>query len=139
MSFTAQALNIFEIVEQDAFGVGGRTTTYRTATLKATGCDRRHTQVQKISASLSAVSIVITPLGADSSVASNALLFLLTDHPVDVRVGSSGNTPISAVYQLLLAATISSLFITTGSHVTTLLTEMAGGSGATITQSVPMP
>jgi len=139
MPFTTITSTTFETQDADAFGAGGRTTAFRTATIKQTGADREHHQVHKLSADLSAVSIALAPLGTDAATASNMLLWLLADQPVDVRIGSATHSVLSNVRQLLLQATISGLFLTTGSKVTTVRTMGTGGSGASITASKPIP
>ena len=136
MAFTVMLTNHFEIVEGATAGVGGRTTTYRTNAVRAEGCDRRSTQIHRISNDVSATSIPLFPLGATSQLASNLLLILQCDYPIDVQLGSAG--ALSAVRNLTMACTFSALLVTTNSNQTTVLTELIGGSGAVITATLPM-
>lgn len=136
MAFTVMLTNQFEIIEGATAGTGGRTTTFRTNTIRADGCDRRNMQVHKISNDVSGTSIPLFPLGATSQLASNLLFLLQCDHPVDVQLGSAG--VLSAVRNLLMACTFSALLITTNSNQTTVLTELIGGSGAVITATLPL-
>ena len=138
MSFELQTTTIIETTEANTFGTGGKITGYRVATMRVTGADRHHVQTHKISADLSAVSIAIAPLATDASTASGAVLIFLSDKKVDLRVGAASHTALSSVQQLIMGATISALFVTTGSQVTTIRTEIAGGSTATITASKPI-
>ncbi len=74
MSFTAIHTQLWEVIEQATAGTGGRTTTYRTGAIRAEGCDRRQTQTHIVSNDMSAVSILMSPLGLNSMLASNLLL-----------------------------------------------------------------
>ena len=137
MSFTMQLITSLERLEPDTYGTGARTASYRTAVVRATGCDRVAMPALTLSAGLSAVSLALAPMGADSAVASNAVLLFLADHPVDLRLNAEANAPVSAVRFLALAATVSSLFVTTGSHATMILCELAGGSNAALHVTLP--
>jgi hypothetical protein len=139
MPFTAHTFTRFEILHNDSFGTAGITRVYRTATLKATGCDRHHAQAHTVSNDVSAFSVAIFPLGTvcGADVACNTLLLLWANRPVDLRFGANTGAALSGVRHLGMGATISALYITTGSQATTVLTELVGGSNTTITQSDP--
>lgn len=137
MSFTANLHCTTEVLEKDGFGTGGITKNYFTNTVKMTGADRYHEQVHILSASLSAHSIAIAPFGG--SVVSETLVILQTDKKIDVRIGSSTDTFLSAVQFLAIVTTVSGLFITTGSQTTTVRTVLIGGSNVGVTIHPPMP
>ena len=136
MSFTAIHTQLWEVIEQATAGVGGRTTTYRTGSIRADACDRRQTQTHIVSNDMSAVSILMSPLGLNSSLASNLLFLLATNYPIDVQFGTSG-TVLSNVRSIAGSFTFSALFVTTGSNAATVLTELVGGSNAAITTTLP--
>ena len=136
MAFTAIHTQLWEVIEQATAGTGGRTTTYRSGAIRAEGCDRRHTQTYVVSNDVSLVSIALSPLGLDSSLASNLLFLLATNQPVDIRFGASG-TVLSNVRSIAGSFTFSALFVTTGSNAATVLTELVGGSNAAITTTLP--
>ena len=136
MSFTAIHTQLWEVIEQATAGTGGRTTTYRTGAIRAEGCDRRQTQTHIVSNDMSAVSILMSPLGLNSSLASNLLFLLATNYPIDIQFGASG-TVLSNVRSIAGSFTFSALFVTTGSNAATILTELVGGSGAVVTTTLP--
>ena len=136
MAFTAIQTQLWEVIEQSTAGTGGRTTTYRVGTIKAEACDRRQTQTHIVSNDVSAVSILMSPLGLNSSLASNLLFLLATNYPIQVQFGTSGAV-LSNVRSLAGSFTFSALFITTGSNAATVLTEIVGGSAAVVTMTLP--
>lgn len=135
MAFTVLLTNHFEIVEGATAGTGGRTTTYRTNAVRVEGCDRRATQVHRLSNDVAGASIPLFPLGGTSQLASNLLLLLQADHAIDIQLGSAG--VLSGVRNVTMAATFSALLITTNSNATTVLTELIGGSAAVVTATLP--
>lgn len=135
MSMTAQVTTVFEVAESPAPGTGGRTVVFWPGHLKLTGADRRHSQSVTLSAGLSAHELTIPPLGHS---ATTSVLLLFSDQPLDVRIGASGASLISSVYQLMLAAHCSALFVTTpAAAAATIALEAVGGSATTITVSTP--
>ena len=136
MAFTAILTSQFEVVEQAVAGVGGRTTTYRVNALRADNCDRRNTQIHRFSNDETLTSVVLSPLGATSQLASNLLLVLQSDQPIDLQLGASASM-ISGLRNLTAACTFSALLISTGSAGATVLTELVGGSAATIVATNP--
>ena len=136
MPFTMQLTTLYSIAESTTFGVGGRTLTYLPLTIRLTAADRHQAQRHILGADLSAQQLTLTPLGVSAPV---ALMVFATDQPVDVRLGLASAPIISAVRQMILGANISSIWVTTGSIVTKILLEMAGGSGATLDASIPFP
>jgi len=137
MSFTANLHCTTETLEKDGFGTGGVSRSYFTNTVKMTGADRYQEQVHVMSADISALSIAIQPFGG--SVVSDTMLIIQADKKIDVRLGVSTNTVLSAVQFLAIVATISGLFVTTGSQATTLRTTLIGGSNVGVTVHPPMP
>lgn len=137
MAFTAIFTGQFEIIENATAGTGGRTTTYRIASVRAEGCDRRNTQVHLVSNDVSLAEILLSPLGATSQLASNLLLILQSNNPVDIKLGTSA-AMISGLRSLMAACTCSALFVTTGSNAAMVLTELVGGSAAVITATTPI-
>lgn len=135
MAFTALLTTICEVREGATAGVGGQTSLYRTLRTRAEACDRQNVQEQIVSASVSALSIALSPLGIDAVVASNLLFLLYATQPIDVQFGASGAT-LSAVRTLTGALTCSALFVTTGTNATRIVTGVFGGSGATITATL---
>lgn len=137
MAFTANLHCSTEMLELDGFGTAGVTLGYRVNTVQLTGANRYHEQVHYLSANISAHSIPIAPLGG--SVVSDTLIILQTNAKVDVRLGSSSDTILSAVQFLAAVATISGVFITTGSQVTTVRTILMGGSVTGVAVHPPIP
>jgi len=135
MPFTATFTSIYELAEGTVFGTQGRTVTYLPIMQRLTGADKHHAQRAILSAALTAFSLQLSPLGSTPG----GLFFLATDQPVDVRLGVSTATPISAVRQLIAGASISAIFLDTGSAVTKLLLEMVGGSNAVLAATIPFP
>ena len=136
MAFTAIHTQLWEVIEGATAGTGGRTTAFRTGAIRAEACDRRQTQMHVISNDVSLLSLALSPLGLDSMTASNLLFLFATNHPVDLRFGTSG-TVLSNVRALAGSFTFSALFVTTGSQAATVLTELVGGSNAAITATLP--
>lgn len=135
--FTARITLVFEVLQADQFTVNGRTVTYIPATMKVTGADRRQGQVWTLSAGLSAQALPLAPLGVS---APGKLLFFLADQPVDLRWNTVSDVAfVSAVRMLALGAQVSTFLVTTGSHATTILLEVVGGSNATVTANLPIP
>ena len=132
MAFTALLTTLFETRDGATAGVGGQTTAYRAFRLRAESCDRQNVQEHIVSNDVSALSLALSPLGLDSSLASNGLFFLYTTQPIDVQFGTSG-TVLSNVRSLAGGWTFSALFVTTGSNATRVLTGLFGGSNATTT------
>ena len=63
-----------------------------------------------------------------------------TDYPVDIRTNAATDAHfLSGVQLLVLAGYISNLFVTTGSHATTFMLKAAGGSGASLQCTFPLP
>jgi hypothetical protein len=136
MPYTARLTLAFETLVADQFAVLGRRLTYLPATMKCLNADRRQSDIIPISGGLSAVSVLLQPLGGS---APGQLLFFLSDQAVDVRFTSAGApVAIPAVRLMVLGATVSALFITTGLTDTTILLEAAGGSAVTVTTSLPL-
>jgi len=135
VAFTALLTTLCEVRDGATAGVGGQTMLYRTIRTRAEACDRQNVQEQILSASLSLVSLALSPLGVNSSVASNQVFFFHATYPVDVQFGTSG-AYLSAVRALTGGATCSALFVTTGSNTTRILTGFFGGSGTVITTTV---
>jgi len=135
-TLTARTVITTELSEPTAFASTQRTIGYRTAVMDVTGIDRRHAEVQSLSAGLSAQQILLAPLGV--SAPGSALLLLQTDQPIDVGLGASA-TLLSGLKLLLFNGVVSSLYVYTGSQVTTLLLDLVGGSNAVVTVSRPVP
>jgi hypothetical protein len=127
----------YELLEDDAFGAGGRTVEWRTMTAKVIGGTRQFQQVHIVSADLSAHEIPIDPLGS-GLVTSNTMFILNTDYKVDIRIGDQSNVPISNTQLMVFTGTVSAIWITTGSIATTVRTVLVGGSGASVNVSPPL-
>lgn len=136
MPFTMDMTTLLSTRENTAFGVGGRVTGYLPMTMMLTGADRHQAQRHIMSANLSQQQLTLTPLGIS---ATAMLLLFATDNPVDLRLGTATAPLISAVRQLILGANVSSIWVDTGSNVTKILLEMAGGSGAALEATIPFP
>lgn len=134
MSFDAQALSTLRIIEGTTFGAGGRTATYRVGTIRATGAERYQEQTLTISANVSNQEITLTPINASNP---GGLLFLQADHAVELRLNASNATKISGVLQMILAGTISSLFVTTSDTATIFRSNVIGGGS--VIASLPLP
>ncbi len=135
--FSAECTTFWEVKVADQFSLNGRTRTFIPNTMRIQNADRYQAQTWTISANLSAQTLNLTPLGVS---APGALMFLMTDEPVDLRWNAASDTLfLSAVRQLAMAANISNMFVTTGSAVTILHLEVTGGSNATITTTLPLP
>lgn len=135
MAFTAKLTQIYERVESDAFGTGGRTVEYRVGTYHVLNADRHHGQTIVISANLSAYPISFPPLGVS---APGLMMRLVFSQPVDLRLQSATDTVIlSAVQMLGMRASISALFVTTSSTPTLMSLDLDGGSAATILMTLP--
>lgn len=136
MPFESQITHSFEIRQTPSVGAGGRTVAYWVAVATLTGADRRQSQTWILSAGLSAYELTLAPLGVSAPVAE---LLLLSDQPLDVRLGVSTAAIISAVRMLQLAAQVSSIFVTTPSNTSAkVLMEAVGGSAAGISVSLPL-
>ena len=134
--YSAECTTLWEVKVGDQFNLNGRTRTYIPAVMRIQNADRYQAQTWTLSGSLSAQVIDLSPLGVS---APGALMFLLTDQPIDIRWNAVSDTVfLSAVRQLAMAANVSNLFVTTGSAVTTLHLEITGGSNATILTSLPL-
>ena len=135
--FTAECTTFWEVKVADQFGLNGRTRVFFPSTMRIVNADRYQAQTWIVSADLSATALTLTPLGVS---APGALLFLVADHPVDVRWNAASDTVfLSSVRQLALAANFSNMYVTTGSHATTLHMEVTGGSNASVSTSLPLP
>mgnify|MGYP001599182283 CR=1 FL=1 len=133
MSFDAQVITTFRILEDTVFGTG-RTAVYRVNTMKATGATRHQEQSWKISADISNQEVTLSPFTASLP---GGLLFFEADHAVDLRLNASNATKISGVLALVLAGTVSSIFITTSDTATIFRTQLVGGGS--VVASVPLP
>lgn len=136
MPFTMDTTTLLSIRENTTFGIGGRVMSYLPVTMLLTGADRHQGQRHIMSANLSQQQLTLTPLGVS---AQAMLLVFATDNPVDLRLGASTAPIVSAVRQLILGANVSSIWVDTGSNVTKILLEMAGGSNATLEATLPFP
>ena len=134
MSFDAQVLSTLRILEATTFGAGGRTAVYRVGTMKATGAERYQEQTQKISANLSNFELTLTPITASDPA---GILFFQADHAVDLRLNISTAQRISGVLQMILAGTLSSIFVTTSDSITIVRSNVIGGG--TVVASIPLP
>jgi hypothetical protein len=136
MSLTGEITHILKILEVDAGGTSGRTTTHRVETSKIVGASRHDSKVYALSAGLSQVTINLSPIVASQP---GALLWLTTDAPVDVRLNDASATMLSALYQLMLGmSTISALFLTPPpSAVATVRIELVGGGTLHLSQPLP--
>ena len=134
MAFTALLTTLFEARDGATAGVGGQTTAYRAFRLRAEGCDRQNVQEHVVSNDTTALSLALSPLGLNSSLASNGLFFLYATQPIDVTFGSGGAT-LCNVRTMTGGWTFSALFVTTGSNSTRVLTGLFGGSNATVTMT----
>ena len=112
----------------DAAAGPGRHIEYVVESAKLINADRANDTVQVVSADLSAFPITLAPLGVS---APAMLLMLCADYPVDIRTNAATDTQfLSGVQLWAMAGYISNVFITTGSHETTLMLKAAGGSAA---------
>lgn len=137
VAFTVRVDSTYQALLADQFAVMGRTFLYLPMTMKVLGCDRRNGDILTLSANLSAQALNLGPLGVS---APGALLFFMADQPVDLRTNAASDaTFLSAVRQMTLGATLSALFVTTGSAATTILLEVVGGSAAVVQTSLPVP
>jgi hypothetical protein len=129
MSVTVHITQTLRVLEGGSQGVAARTTVHRIASLQATGVERHDGKLLVLSAGLSVYAVDLTPITPS---AAGQLLWLQANQPTDVRLNASNAAIISAVRSLLLAAAISSLFLTTvDSGVTTLRVECMGGGTVT--------
>jgi hypothetical protein len=136
-AFTSRVSIVYEILQSDQYAVTGRTIYYLPASMKVTAADRRNSQIWVVSADLSAEQLSLNPLGVS---APGAVMMFLSDQEVDVRFNSASDaTFLSAVTMFVAGANISNMYITTGSAVTTILLETAGGSNAVVTTTLPVP
>ena len=121
----------------DAGAGPGRHIEYLVESAKLVNADRANDQIQVLSADLSAFAVTLAPLGVS---APAMLLMLCTDYPVDIRTNAPTDTAfLSGVQLWAMAGFVSNVFITTGSHATTLLLKAAGGSAAQLTCTFPLP
>lgn len=105
--------------------MAARTTVHRIASLLVTGVDKHDGKLLTLSAGVSVYAVDLSPITPS---APGQLLWLATNQPVDVRLNASNAAIISAVRSLMLAAAVSSLYLTTvDSGVTTLRLETMGG------------
>lgn len=135
MAFTATVTIQYFMEEQNTFGINSTERTYRNIALQQQTCEREHNQVHPVSANLSAHEIPINPLGVCA--ASMAMFLFWPNYPVDLRIGAQSADPLSAVRFMLLAATVSSVWVTTGSQATTIRTILTGGSNASFNITTP--
>lgn len=121
----------------DAGAGPGRHIDYLVESAKLVGADRANDQVQVVSADLSAVALTLAPLGVS---APAMLLMMCADYPIDIRTNAATDTQfLSGVQLLALAGFISNVFVTTGSHATTVMLKAAGGSAAQLQCTFPLP
>jgi len=134
MSITVEITQMLRVREGGSQGVAARTTVHRIASLQATGVERCDGKLLVLSAGLSIVAVDLTPITAS---AAGMLLWLQANQPLDLRVNSVSAPVLSAVRSLLVAAAISSLYVTTvDSGVTTLRLEVMGGGSVTVNDPV---
>jgi len=130
MSVTVQITQVLRVMEGGSQGVAARTTVHRIASLLATGVERHDQKLMLLSAGLSGQAIDLTPITPS---AAGILLWLQANQPLDLRVNASTAPVLSAVRSLLLAAAISSLWVTTvDSNTTTLRIEAMGGGSVQV-------
>lgn len=136
MALTADITHILKILEVDAGGTSGRTTTHRVETQKLTGATRHDSKVYTLSAGLSQVTIDLSPIVASQP---GSLLWFAADAPVDVRLNDASASLLSAVYQLMLGmSTISALYLTPpASQVAVVRVEVLGGGTLALSQPLP--
>ena len=139
MPFGTRWTNTREVLLNQRFGSSGRTTDYQVATAGIAGADRSTgSRINTLAASQTDTEVDITPF---SDSLPGHTLFISTNHEVDIKMGSVSNAAILNVRQLVLAtsAGISSVFVTTGPNITSILAEVMGGSNATLAASIPLP
>jgi hypothetical protein len=135
MSFTAELTQILRCTEQDAYGVGARTTEHRIHTMRLTGGSRQQSQLVVVSAGVSNQEILLSPITGSFP---GLLLWLATDQPLDVRLNASNASMLSALRGLVLGASISALFVTPPSNAdATLRVDVMGGGS--VVASIPNP
>jgi hypothetical protein len=135
MSFTCELTTTCRVLEADSYGVGARTTEHRIHTLRLTGGSRQQSQLIVVSAGVSNQEITLSPV---SATLPGLVMWLSVDQPIDVRLGASNASMISALRGLVLGASISALFVTPPSNMdaTIRLVTMGGGS---VVASLPNP
>ena len=135
--YTAECTTFWEVKVADQYGLNGRTRVFFPSTMRIINAERYQAQTWQVSADLSAQALALTPLGVS---APGALLFLVTDYPVDIRWNAASDTVfLSGVRQLAMAAHFSNMYVTTGSNATILHLEVTGGSAASVSTSLPLP
>jgi hypothetical protein len=136
-TYTGTYGNSITVELNNNFGAGGTVQSYRTGQVTVDSATILERSIHEISADVTDRAIDITPFG--SGLSNTTMLQLITNQKIAVRIGDIGNTPISAVRYLMLAAQVSGLFITTGSLATTVMFTLFGGSNATFTMTDPLP
>jgi hypothetical protein len=130
MAVTVHIAQTLRVLEGGSQGAGGRTTVHRIASLQATGVERHDGKLLVLSAGLSVYAVDLTPITPS---AAGQLLWIQCNQPTDVRLNASNAASISAVRSLLVAAAISSLFLTTvDSNTTTVRIEAMGGGSVQV-------
>lgn len=118
--------HIMRIIEGDhGSGASGRIAVHRVDTLRVTGGLRHDSKLYTLSAGISNTEINLSPVTASDP---GSVLRLTTNQPVDLRLNASNATMVSAVHQLMLAMSISALFLTVpGDTPATVRIEVMGG------------
>lgn len=136
-NYKATYANDLTVQLNNNFGAGGSVRIFDTNVVSVDTAEILKRDIREVSAGLSATEISISPFASD--VGSASLLQLVTNHPVDVRLGDASNSPISNITYLAMAGNLSGLFLTTGSLVTTAMITVLGGSNAVLTTRNPLP
>jgi len=134
-TFTLECVQTARILEADAFATAGRTALFHVNTIRVVGATRRQEHVRGISAGASNVGIPLDPV---SDAASGSVLWVEFDQPIDTRLGASNATMISGARFLLVAATVSSIFVMNPSSTTSAIMYALTVGGASAATSIPL-
>ena len=108
----------------------GRHIAYLVESAKLIGADRANDSIQLLSGDLSAFPVPMAPLGVS---APPMLLMVCTDQPIDIVISAT------SMQLFVLAGFVSNVWITTGALATTMMLKAAGGSGASLQCTFPLP
>lgn len=136
-NYKATYANDLTVQLNNNFGTGGNIRIFDTNLVSVDTAEILNRSIHEVSADVSATAIPIAPFASD--IGSASFLQLVTNHPVDVRLGDASNSPISNVKYLAMAGNLSGLFLTTGSLITTAMVTVLGGSNAVLTTRNPLP
>ena len=138
MAFNFYLGQTIRITANDAFASNDRTTEFQTNNLRVTAASAHNKTYRSLSAGVSNQEINLAPITGSNP---GMVIAVFADQPIDVRLGASGNTMISCVYQLMLAVSnqLSALFIGVPGSLYGANVAIHAVAGGSLSVSTPLP